>query len=74
MIPNESPLTIILTVDKWNDYSYQTLFEIILFDENSVKYNLGYVKIGHFGQMPMERKELPGYFNCLPANFFIRLR
>ncbi|RYE10639.1 MAG: hypothetical protein EOP22_03275 [Hyphomicrobiales bacterium] len=34
-----------LVENSWNDFGYQALFEAILFDENSVRHNLGYVRI-----------------------------
>jgi len=36
--------------DSWNDYSFQTSFTLIVFDDKGEKYNIGYVKIGFFTQ------------------------
>lgn len=39
-----------LRIDHWNDYSFVTMFDVILFDENGRKFELGSVKIGFRGQ------------------------
>lgn len=39
-----------LKVDHWNDYSFVTMFQVILFDEHGTSFELGSVKIGFFGQ------------------------
>ena len=39
-----------LRVDLWNDYSYVTMFDVFIFDEKGVRYDLNNVKIGFVGQ------------------------
>ncbi|WP_341912830.1 AAA family ATPase [Ferrovibrio terrae] len=39
-----------LRVDYWNDYSFVTMFDVLLFDEHGTPFELGNVKIGFFGQ------------------------
>ncbi len=69
-LPNTGRLSVYLKKDNWNDFSYRTLYEVIIFDENSNKIDLGYVKIANFGQTTEERVELPRQFNSLDERFF----
>ncbi|MFW2378791.1 AAA family ATPase [Aliarcobacter butzleri] len=69
-IPETSNLTVYLILDNWNDFSYRTLYKIILFDENSIKHDLGYIKIANFGQTTLLRIELENEFNALDERFF----
>jgi len=68
--PEKGKLSVYLQVDNWNDYSYQTLYQIILFDENGIKYDLGSIKIAFFGQTTEERTELPIEFTQLDKQYF----
>lgn len=65
-----SRLTVYLIKDNWNDFSYQTLYQITLFDENGVEHDLKYIKIANFGQTTDERIELPEEFEQLDDRFF----
>lgn len=49
--PSQGRNTAYLKVDYWNDYSFVTMFDVILFDENGARSDLGSVKIGFFGQI-----------------------
>lgn len=49
-LPNEGKNTAYLRVDNWNDYFYYTLFQVEVFDENGICYELGDVKIAYKGQ------------------------
>ncbi|WP_295023589.1 AAA family ATPase [Sulfurimonas sp.] len=69
-VPEEDELSVYLVMDNWNDYSYRTLYQITLFDENGNKYDLGYVKIANFGQTTEERIELPDEFEGLDERYF----
>jgi len=69
-LPDTGKLSVYLKKDNWNDFSYRTLYEVIIFDENSNKIDLGYVKIANFGQTIEERVELPRQFNGLDERFF----
>ena len=46
-----NPISIgFLVADNWNDwFKYQTLYRLIIFDENSVESEIGDIKIGQFG-------------------------
>ena len=39
-----------LKIDHWNDYSFVTMFDVLIFDENGSRFDLGTVKIGFVGQ------------------------
>jgi predicted ATPase len=68
--PETGKLSVHLRADNWNDYSYRTLYEIILFDGNGIKYDLGYIKIANFGQTTESRIELPKQFESLDEKYF----
>ncbi len=69
-IPETSRLSVYLILDNWNDFSYRTLYQIIIFDENGIKYDLGYIKIANFGQTTEERIELADEFERLDHRYF----
>ncbi len=69
-LPGTGQLEVYLKVDNWNDYHYRTLYEIILFDEHGIKYELGHIKIANFGQTTEERIELPQQFEALDNQYF----
>ena len=69
-IPESGRLLVYLTLDNWNDFSYRTLYQITLFDENGIKHDLGYVKIANFGQTTDERIELEEEFEQLDDRYF----
>ena len=68
--PEAGKLSVYLRVDNWNDYSFQTLYKIIVFDENGTKYDLGNIKVANFGQTKSERIELPEQFKSLDEQYF----
>lgn len=70
LFPETGNLSVYLRVDNWNDYSFKTLYQIVLFDENSNKHDLGYIKIANFGQTTDERIELPKKFESLDEQYF----
>ncbi|EZQ01078.1 AAA family ATPase [Acinetobacter sp. Ver3] len=49
-LPNEGRNTAYLRIDNWNDFSYFTLFQVKVFDENGKGYELGDIKIAYKGQ------------------------
>ena len=63
--PETGKLLVYLKVDNWNDYSFHTLYQIVVFDENGSKHDLGYIKIANFAQTELERIELPQKFKAL---------
>lgn len=69
-LPETGQLSVYLRVDNWNDFSYCTLYEIILFDEKGIKHDLGYIKIANFGQTTYARIELPEKFESLDERYF----
>jgi predicted ATPase len=69
-LPETGKLSVYLTLDNWNDYSYHTLYLITLFDEMGIKHDLGYIKIANFGQTTEVRIELPKQFEILDSQCF----
>lgn len=69
-IPDTSNLTVYLTLDNWNDFSFRTLYQITLFDENGEMHDLGHIKIANFGQTTDDRIELEERFEELDERFF----
>jgi len=60
-----------LVWDDWNDYSFRTLFGLIYVDENSVKHDIGSVKIGYYGQKQGEKNLSKGdSFDTLSSDSF----
>lgn len=61
-----------LRVDLWNDFSFITMFEVVLFDEHGIRFELGSVKIGFFGQTTSVStfSTLPAIFDALTGNYF----
>ncbi|UPY93495.1 AAA family ATPase [Pectobacterium sp. 21LCBS03] len=49
-MPSSGLNTAYLRIDNWNDYSFVTMFYLIVFDEDGTKHDLGSVKIGFKGQ------------------------
>jgi predicted ATPase len=49
-IPTSGLNTAYLNIDNWNDYSFVTTFDLTIFDESGIKYEIGKVKIGFKGQ------------------------
>jgi len=60
--PEKGNLKVYLKVDNWEDFGFKTLYEIVLFDEDNKKYELGYVKIANFEQTTEKREELADTF------------
>jgi len=69
-LPETAILSVYLTVDNWNDYSFHTFYQIVLFDENGNKHDLGNIKIANFGQTTESRLELPEKFEALDEQYF----
>jgi ABC-type cobalamin/Fe3+-siderophores transport system ATPase subunit len=68
--PDSDKLTVYLIGDNWNDFSYRTLYKIMLFDDKGIKHDLDHVKIANFGQTTTERINLPDEFEKLDDQFF----
>jgi predicted ATPase len=60
-----------LVQDNWDDYSFRTYFELIIYDENGKRHDIGGVKIGQFGLTKEQRRPvLPPQFDELDDSFF----
>ncbi|HHK8230836.1 AAA family ATPase [Serratia liquefaciens] len=61
-----------LRADNWNDYSFTTMFNLTVFDESGVKYEIGNVKIGFKGQKEEVTtfSTLEKMFTFLSDNYF----
>ncbi|MFG1180823.1 AAA family ATPase [Xanthobacter versatilis] len=70
--PSPAQNIVTLRIDRWNDYSFVTMFQVTAYDENGVEHRLGSVKIGFRGQT----EEVDTYstlgdgFTSLPPNYF----
>ncbi|HDZ9216002.1 TPA: hypothetical protein RUZ12_003694, partial [Vibrio cholerae] len=49
-IPTSGNMEAYLISDQWNDFSYRTLFEMVLFDQHGNRREIGYIKIAFKGQ------------------------
>jgi predicted ATPase len=61
--------------DNWNDwFEFRTLFDLVVFDTNGTRYEVGQVKIGEFGMAAGEDSStptnIPDAFNELDEQFF----
>ena len=68
----ESPNSIVLYWDDWDDYHFKTSFDALYVDENSNRIRLGWVKIGKKGLKNggIIAKYLPKEMDSLAENFF----
>ena len=69
-IPSSAePNTCFLMIDNWNDYSFQTLFDLYYVDDKEEKH-IGSIKIMELGQTIEKRVELPeSPFESLDKNY-----
>ncbi|MDW9788516.1 AAA family ATPase [Sinorhizobium meliloti] len=49
-VPSVGRNSVYLKVDHWNDFSFVTMFDVVVFDEQGAIHDLGAVKIGFLGQ------------------------
>jgi predicted ATPase len=70
--PDDGVNEVYLRIDYWNDFDFVTMFDLIIFDGNSDKLEVGSVKIGFQGQKKGERtyQKLPDSFAGLPDGYF----
>lgn len=60
-----------LRVNNWDDYSYKTLFYLVVYDSDGKEYEIGNLKIGYVGQQHgWTEAALDKDFEYLPAQFF----
>jgi len=69
-VPEQGHLEAYLKDDYWDDYHFKTLYSLTVFDENGIKYEIGGIKIGYFGQESPSRTEIPQSFNQLDKKYF----
>lgn len=53
-IPIDQVNTVYLKIDHWNDYSFVTMFDVYVYDQNGVGRSLPNIKIGFVGQTTEE--------------------
>jgi len=70
--PSTARNVVFLRIDQWNDYSFITMFDVLAFDEQGVRHELGNVKIGFEGQTESiaTYSTLQDPFSQLPENYF----
>lgn len=61
-----------LRIDHWNDYSFVTMFDVVVFDERGRRVEPGSVKVGFVGQTTSAStySTLPSSMPSLPGNYF----
>ncbi|WP_105433178.1 AAA family ATPase [Neorhizobium sp. T6_25] len=71
-VPQQGVSVVYLWIDHWNDYSFVTMFDVVLYDEFGVRHHLENVKIGFKGQLTSQPtfQALPASFPALPEGFF----
>lgn len=73
-LSSEGRNTVYLRIDNWNDYSYYTLFQATVFDEDGKGYELGDVKIAYKGQEEGDAnatsEKIDTHFTKLSEGFF----
>lgn len=71
-LPDQAFRTVFLCIDHWNDYSFVTMFQVVAFDEQGRRHDLGNVKIGFVGQLEAQStySTLGDGFEILPENYF----
>ena len=50
LVPSSGNRVGYLKIDRWNDFRYQTMFQLSIFDEDGTFHKVGNVKIGFVGQ------------------------
>lgn len=70
--PDSDLDAVYLKIDHWNDFSFVTMFEVKIFDENGIEHQLQNVKIGFVGQTEKTStyEALGSQFQTLPETFF----
>ncbi|MEQ9831413.1 AAA family ATPase [Pectobacterium versatile] len=71
-IPASGISTAYLHVDRWNDFSFITMFYMYLFDQNGERHEIGNIKIGFQGQTTEKStySTLGSRFRILPEGYF----
>ncbi|GGN37865.1 MULTISPECIES: hypothetical protein [Marinomonas] len=68
---NHQNLTFLI-IDRWNDFSFVTQFQMTVFDHRGERHDIGYVKIGFVGQTTevTTHEKLEETFSELDSSFF----
>lgn len=71
-VPSTATETIYLVTDNWNDHGFYTTFQLVVFDENSKKHEIGLTRIAFKHQKEQERtsSKLIGEIKKLENNYF----
>lgn len=71
-VPYAGKDLVYLQADNWNDYSFVTMFDLYLFDDQGDKYTIGKTKIGFLGQTEEQTtlSKLPKTFTGLSSDYF----
>ncbi|MBM7071963.1 AAA family ATPase [Shewanella sp. 202IG2-18] len=71
-IPPSGVSTAYLHIDRWNDFSFVTMFYLSLFDEKGALHEIGNIKIGFQGQTTDKStyETLDSVFQTLPDGYF----
>ncbi|MFJ9990361.1 AAA family ATPase [Pseudomonas putida] len=71
-VPSTAKNCAYLKFDRWNDYDFVTMFNVIIYDQSGAEHNLGDVKIGFRGQTKdtSTMSKLQRHFLELPDGFF----
>lgn len=71
-VPSEARLKSFLLVDNWDDwFKYNTMYSLVVFDEDGNRHAIGGVKIGQFGMENGQRRaDIPDSFDQLDEIFF----
>jgi predicted ATPase len=71
-IPDTGVNTVYLKIDHWNDYSFVTMFQMSLHDQNGNRHDVGEIKIGFRGQTTevSTHERLSAPFGSLGEGFF----
>ncbi|WP_258534410.1 ATP-binding protein [Streptomyces sp. PT12] len=60
----------LLKRDRWNDFGFVTLFQLVIFDEGGTRHEIGEVKIGEYGMPSNSSVQVPESFEFLDETFF----
>lgn len=59
-----------LVTDNWDDYSFKTMYHLVIVDAAGERHAIGEVKIGKFGMAEKSRVEVPDHFERLDEEYF----
>lgn len=70
--PSSGTNTAYLQIDRWNDFSFITMFYLTVYDEDGIIHDIGNIKIGFIGQDTSiaTYEEINSPFESLADNFF----